>query len=296
MQLSLTKLAGFACVCTGALAAVVNDAAHAAVDQCTGGNGNAAHCAQVGGEVHTKVSNRGNGRRLAEGTGFSSDPQAQKSMKDSVASMAKTASEKVKIHMTKSKGRRLADQISDFITTHYSVLADNATHALNMAATLQSKGPAEVTAVINKQLAANNETAYDVSATQHTVTPAFYGCHDVKASDVNNSNDIIATCARNAIWAKETGLRTAALNYNNFANLTTKSGLGEFQCMLWYKHTNAVMANGTEGHGCMHPCTPQPLTLNFGALDPICNGDTAAVPATDASGDPSPVLQRLPRR
>lgn len=111
------------------------------------------------------------------------------------------------------------------------------------------------------------------ASSEATNLTALASCHDIVKDDVNSSDEVIATCARNVLWAKNVGIVDDPKYYTNFVDLSKFSDLGDFQCALWHKSVNGINANGTEGHGCMHPCTPRPLHVFFGSVGPICKGD-----------------------
>merc|ERR1719401_2769295 len=88
-------------------------------------------------------------------------------------------------------------------------------------------------------------------------------CCDLEPEDVHHKNPKVATCARNTIWAKQTGIKTLKGWYTQFTNLSPSSTFHEFQCMLAKKNSDkALMSNG---HGCFPPCTQATVAFKNGA-------------------------------
>lgn len=84
-------------------------------------------------------------------------------------------------------------------------------------------------------------------------------CRDLTLEDLKSDNPKIQRCAKNANWAKETGLLTKAWYYSNFSNLLQTSQFGDFQCMLFYKtYQNHIL---TDEWDCPYPCTEPSLML-----------------------------------
>jgi hypothetical protein len=113
-------------------------------------------------------------------------------------------------------------------------------------------------------------------------------CYDITAKDLNSTNPVLKGCAEGVQWAKTTGVQAHPEFYKRYANLLPSNlqvagpGWGEFQCALWMKNHNAQEANGSEGHLCPHPCTPQALLHCPGGA---CDGPHPGVPETACKGD-----------
>merc|ERR1719401_1312588 len=77
-------------------------------------------------------------------------------------------------------------------------------------------------------------------------------CCDLEPEDVHHTNAKVAKCARNTIWAKQTGAVRVQEWYYHYLNLKPSSDFSVFQCMLAKKNSDkSLMSNG---HGCMPPC------------------------------------------
>ena len=176
-------------------------------------------------------------------------------MKQTIAQAANTTADKVQTSMVDSAdtvpARRLAD--GSVVTTSYTVSVANSAEAQRVHSALQGTEPADMDAIFQKKLVANNATGYTAKVTDHTVSdlPTAADCKDVTES---STDAVEAKCYDNALWAKETGSQTKKEWYVNYPTVTKESSVAAWQCVLYQKSLNREENGGKESHNCSKPC------------------------------------------
>jgi len=234
---------------------------------------------KVTGEMKVKVKKdvrRLEGRRLSF---FTKKPETDTSMKQTIAQAANTTADKVQTTMVDSadtsdtdagQKRLLTDADgSSVVTTSYTVSVANGAEAAKVHSALKAAAPADMDAIFQKQLVANNVTGYTATVTGHTVSDNVVpktqkDCKDVSESSTDAAE---AKCYKNAMWAKITGSQGADTKqwYVNYSTVTNESSVAAWQCVLYQKSVNPLLTGGEESHNCSKAC-------NF-------NVDCVAVPA-----------------